>query len=294
MKIFISYSTKDYNKIKKIKHIIDENTSIKCTFLKPRCLNLFWRQRAKYYIRECDCVLYVVSDYSINSQFVSWEIETAKLLKKKIYGFFFNGEAGNMCKNNDMKDDSIDKVDNIADLNNKLLQLERNEFEETLFNMNEIFELKESTLFEQYKLMVGTSEELVKRRQVMNTFFLTLNLGILSAIGLVIKRIFNIVNNGDVAFLLLLSIVGAVSAYSWRKMITSFGQLNKGKFQVINALEKYLSVSIFNAEWIALGKGKDKNKYSSFTDVEKNVPGVFLIIYVLLCAFIIFCNVHMF
>ena len=87
MKIFISYSTKDYNKIKKIKHIIDENTSIKCTFLKPRCLNLFWRQRAKYYIRECDCVLYVVSDYSINSQFVSWEIETAKLLKKKIYGF---------------------------------------------------------------------------------------------------------------------------------------------------------------------------------------------------------------
>ena len=210
----------------------------------------------------------------INSQFVSWEIETAKLLKKKIYGFFFNGEAGNMCKNNDMKDDSIDKVDNIADLNNKLLQLERNEFEETLFNMNEIFELKESTLFEQYKLMVGTSEELVKRRQVMNTFFLTLNLGILSAIGLVIKRIFNIVNNGDVAFLLLLAIVGAVSAYSWRKMITSFGQLNKGKFQVINALEKYLSVSIFNAEWIALGKGKDKNKYSSFTDVEKNVPSV--------------------
>ena len=76
--------------------------------------------------------------------------------------------------------------------------------------------------------------------------------------------------------------------------ISSFGQLNKGKFQVINALEKYLSVSIFNAEWIALGKGKDKNKYSSFTDVEKNVPGVFLIIYVLLCAFIIFCNVHMF
>lgn len=77
-------------------------------------------------------------------------------------------------------------------------------------------------------------------------------------------------------------------------MITSFGQLNKGKFQVINALEKYMSVSIFNAEWIALGNGKDKNKYLSFTDVEKNVPSVFLIIYLLLCAFIIFYNIHMF
>lgn len=294
MKIFISYSTKDYNKIKKIKHRIDENTSIKCIFLKHRCLNLFWRQRAKYYIRKCDCVLYVVSDHSMNSQFVSWEIETAKFLKKKIYGLFLNGDSGNMCKNNDVRDDSIDKVDDIADLNNKLFQLERNEFEETLFNMNETFELKENTLFEQYKLMVGTSEELVKRRQVMNTFFLTLNLGILSAIGLVVKRIFNIVNNGDVAFLFLLLIVGAVSAFSWRKMITSFGQLNKGKFQVINALEKYMSVSIFNAEWIALGNGKDKNKYLSFTDVEKNVPSVFLIIYLLLCAFIIFYNIHMF
>lgn len=230
----------------------------------------------------------------MNSQFVSWEIETAKFLKKKIYGLFLNGDSGNMCKNNDVRDDSIDKVDDIADLNNKLFQLERNEFEETLFNMNETFELKENTLFEQYKLMVGTSEELVKRRQVMNTFFLTLNLGILSAIGLVVKRIFNIVNNGDVAFLFLLLIVGAVSAFSWRKMITSFGQLNKGKFQVINALEKYMSVSIFNAEWIALGNGKDKNKYLSFTDVEKNVPSVFLIIYLLLCAFIIFYNIHMF
>lgn len=187
----------------------------------------------------------------------------------------------------------MEKVDNISSLRNEFLKSERDEFENILFNQGNDFELKESTLFEQYKIMVGTSEELVKRRQVMNTFFLTLNLGILSAIGIVVKRLFNISDVGDMIFLISLSAIGGVSAYSWRRMIISFGQLNSGKFKVINALEKYLSVSIFNAEWIALGKGKNKKKYSSFTSVEKNVPNVLLGAYILVFIGVILYRVYL-
>lgn len=50
---------------------------------------------------------------------------------------------------------------------------------------------------------------------------------------------------------------------------------------------QYLPVSIFSAEWIALGEGKDKNKYKSFTQSEKRVPCLFLISYIILVIAII-------
>lgn len=276
LQIFISYSSKDYDEINALKKNIGRDVPYEFIFLKHRLLNFFWRKRAKYYICQCDCVLCIVSAYSLSSKFISWEIQTARKMKKKIF-YVTKGEPGEINK----LDNTMEKVDNISDLRNKFLKSERDEFENILFNQGNDFELKESTLFEQYKIMVGTSEELVKRRQVMNTFFLTLNLGILSAIGIVVKRLFNISDVGDMIFLISLSAIGGVSAYSWRRMIISFGQLNNGKFKVINALEKYLSVSIFNAEWVALGKGKNKKKYSSFTSVEKNVPNVLLGAYIL-------------
>ena len=224
----------------------------------------------------------------MSSKFVLWEIQIAQKMKKKIY-YIKKGEFSETNK----LDNTMKKIDDIADLRSKILKTEDDEFENILFNQGNDFELKESTLFEQYKMMVGTSEELVKRRQVMNTFFLTLNLGILSAIGIVIKRLFNISDIGDIIFLISLSVIGGVSAYSWRRMIISFGQLNSGKFKVINALEKYLSVSIFNAEWVALGRGRNKKKYSSFTSVEKNVPNVLLGAYTLVFIGVVFYRVYL-
>ena len=43
-------------------------------------------------------------------------------------------------------------------------------------------------LFEQYKLFVATSERLVARRQLVNTFFLSANALALSALGVIAKR----------------------------------------------------------------------------------------------------------
>ena len=44
-------------------------------------------------------------------------------------------------------------------------------------------------LIEQYKLFVGTSERLVARRQVVNTFFLSVNTLALSAVGFMAKEV---------------------------------------------------------------------------------------------------------
>ena len=54
----------------------------------------------------------------------------------------------------------------------------------------------------------------------------------------------------------------------------SFRQLNRGKFDVIHALERRLPVRIFAAEWDALGRGEDPSKYKPFTKTEIWFPRI--------------------
>ena len=58
-------------------------------------------------------------------------------------------------------------------------------------------------------------------------------------------------------------------------MILSFGQLNHGKFEIIQALERKLPARIFTAEWVVLGEGKDPSKYKPFTQTEQRIPWIF-------------------
>lgn len=130
---------------------------------------------------------------------------------------------------------------------------------------------------ELYKLMVASSESLVARRQGVNTFFLTINGAILTAAGLLIG------NQADVQFqavgLSILAITGAILALAWRSLIISFGQLNSGKFAVINRIEEILPVSVYFAEWHALDQGRDPKKYRTFTSREVWTPLTFFAIY---------------
>jgi len=128
-------------------------------------------------------------------------------------------------------------------------------------------------LLEQYKLFVGTSEALVSRRQQVNTFFLSVNSIILAATGLLIRE--KTANSIAGPALIVLGMSGMVLCFAWRRMILSLGQLNRGKFDVIHALEYRLPARIFAAEWVALGRGKDPSKYKPFTQTESLIPWIF-------------------
>lgn len=129
-----------------------------------------------------------------------------------------------------------------------------------------------------YKIMVDSSESLVKRRQGVNTFFLTINGALLTAAGLIVQT----AGSARIAALAIavLAVAGAILCGAWRSLITSFGQLNTGKFRVINTIERYLPISIYEAEWEALGRGENPEIYRSFTSREIWVPSAFLILYV--------------
>ena len=128
-------------------------------------------------------------------------------------------------------------------------------------------------LLKQYEIFVGTSESLSARRQGVNAFFLSANSIILAAAGLLWSN----GQNGDLESLALFTLgyAGLILCFAWYKLIESYRQLSQGKFDVIHALERRLPAQVFEAEWAALGKGKDSKRYTPFTKTERNTPFLF-------------------
>jgi hypothetical protein len=133
-------------------------------------------------------------------------------------------------------------------------------------------------LLEQYKIFLTLIDKISDRRVSANTFFLTVNTGLAAAIG-VLRIDFKEVS-------IFLTLIGGISVivlcYSWYRIIRSYRDLNKAKFKVIHEIEKLLPLRPYDAEWIALGKGENKNLYLPFTHIEIIVPWIFIILYIAL------------
>lgn len=160
---------------------------------------------------------------------------------------------------------------------------ERTKLQEVLYPGGTDFDQNSlSLLMEQYKLFVETSESLVARRQTVNTFFLSVNGLLLGALGALARGIADGAVNG--VGLIAASVAGMILCLGWAKLVTSYRQLNTGKFAVIHLLEEHLPASLFKAEWVALGEAKDPTKYVPFTKTESRIPWVFFAIYI--CAIV--------
>ena len=137
-------------------------------------------------------------------------------------------------------------------------------------------------LLTQYRLFVETSEALVLRRQGVNNFFLSVNSLVLAGAGLLLRD--GEPSSVEAVVLIILALGGAALCFAWRRLITSFQQLSRGKFAVIHKLERRLPARIFAAEWAALGRGEDPKTYRPFTTVETFTPAVFGVVQGLLLA----------
>jgi len=146
-----------------------------------------------------------------------------------------------------------------------------------LFSDDAVHDGNRDELLRLYELMVASSEALVARRQGVNTFFVTINVALLTAIGLVVRS--GGENNVVALGVLAIGVAGGVFAWAWLSLIRSFGQLNTGKFAVILEMEKHLHARIYSAEWEALDRGENPKTYRSFTSREIWVPIAALVIY---------------
>ena len=134
-------------------------------------------------------------------------------------------------------------------------------------------------ILEQYKIYVESAERVSSRRNLANTFFLTLNTVLVASMAAVYSEGVSLIGKWWIIFPL---IAIELLCYSWWRLIRSYRQLNTGKFIVIGEMEKKLPASPYwNAEWKILGEGKDPAKYKPLTEVETLVPILFGILYLI-------------
>jgi len=132
-------------------------------------------------------------------------------------------------------------------------------------------------ILEQYKLYVEMADRVSVRRGLANTFFLTLNTAIFTAIGVA----WSVHLAAPPAAVLLPLAILLLQCLAWFWVVRSHRQLNSGKWAVVGALERRLPASPWwSAEWKALGEGRNPARYWSLSHVEQLVPLLFAIAYI--------------
>lgn len=132
---------------------------------------------------------------------------------------------------------------------------------------------------EQYRIYLHIFNNTSDRRQKSNEFFLGLNTAIIGMLGYLETKSQS--HNESMIFLMA-PFVGIGICLCWHRLILSYKQLNRAKFKVIHRLETKLPAALFETEWELLGKGKDMKKYRPLSSIEKNIPIIFIILYVLI------------
>jgi hypothetical protein len=138
----------------------------------------------------------------------------------------------------------------------------------------------EKHLFEQYKLYVEIADRLSARRMLANSFFVGIHTALITAFTVLLKE--NILPPTLMGVAPFLAVI--VLCFVWWRVVHSYRQLNSGKFKVVHALEQMLPVAPYDAEWNALGAGKNRKLYLPLTHIENWVPVCFGALYAFLAA----------
>jgi len=126
-------------------------------------------------------------------------------------------------------------------------------------------------IFEQYKLYVEMADRISQRRMSANTFFISVNTLLFAATSFL--------DDASTTWKLAIGALGLILCFAWYYTINSYRQLNSGKFKVIHEVEKLLPLNGYAYEWEVLGSGEKKSKYWPLSHVEKIVPVVFAVAY---------------
>lgn len=130
----------------------------------------------------------------------------------------------------------------------------------------------EYILFEEYKLFVSVIEQQSARRQQMNNFYITILSGLLLSVSIVIEK--KIFSESYISGLVLglVGFLGICICLIWHVNIKSYKQLAECKFKVIFDLEKKLPYPLYTQEWNLLKEGTSLGKYRDSSFIERLVP----------------------
>lgn len=128
-----------------------------------------------------------------------------------------------------------------------------------------------------YHGYVQSAERISSRRQRANSFFLTVNTGLVGFIGYL--KLVDRPVSAEMSVLILVALTGAASSYLWYRMVRSYRDLNSAKFKIVHEIEQSLPLRPYEAEWELVGRGNDPDRYLPFTRIEAGVPWIFIAAY---------------
>ena len=292
MKSYIIYKFSDEAIVKPKLMELQKNCKNLEQLLFPQSPIKNWKFYAYKKIKEADCAIFFVGENCAKSESIDWEIKKFKKLGKPIYTIklkedneynrtlyrektFGNVEIVDKSRYMYSKEVTIDKLINMINNN-----LELDITEEIVCNTD----MNQDILIEQYKAYLQTSEDVISRRQAVSNFYITVN----STLITILSAIIAILNGIGQEYSLLITttccyfvpILGVLLCLNWRRLVLSYGQLNAAKMKVISALEKKLPFNIYDVEWKVQTDKLGKRKYISFTNIEKLIPLIFIMVYV--------------
>jgi hypothetical protein len=135
-------------------------------------------------------------------------------------------------------------------------------------------------IFEQYKLYIEMADKVSSRRDVANTFFLTLNGLIVSMVPVIVEKGIEYQNKN---FLWFPFVVLSLQLFVWWRLILSYKQLNGAKFQIVGLMEDQLPARPYGkVEWeCLLEKGENRKVYWPLSHLELILPWIFFIGYLI-------------
>lgn len=281
---------------------------------KPSESSDLWKRIAWVKMQAAHIVIFCLSpSYEGNSQSIQCEFEFAHKLKKDIYllkldntlrekiGYPVISDINDQYENSQNKFvDDLKKVTNSINpeyrqttINELMFYIKHREAKENIKSIifpnwggrliasyTDLTDTDKHILLDQYRMMLDTSESLMARRQTLNSFYISLNCAVFALVGTLATFKPELQTLAIIIF--IMSWFGVGTSFMWIRMIDAYGALNTSKYDIINAIEKELPASIFDAEWITSQRKPRKERYSSFTKREKETPKLFLIMYILI------------
>jgi len=216
-----------------------------------------WKISVEKKMNESDFVLFVVGKDTFESEQIIWEYAKAKDLNKRIIGY----KLPSATQESILFCNGFQVFENVQNC---------------FAFLKKSFEDDRKLKFEQYKIMVSSTEKVTDSRLKVNNLFLTVSSTIIS-IGFVLGKTFGFTIPVVIGMLVLTALALLISD-SWEKLINSYALLNRGKFIVIDKIEKQLRTNMFEDEWEIL----KEIKYKPNSETEKDIVKYFRIFIIIL------------
>ena len=296
MKIYFMYKFSDKEEaVKKIEELRGKGLDVFAFDADVKYHGSLWKISARKKIKECNYVCYF---FRYSSYFndgtqknVLWEYKTAQKYGKKV--IFIDGGDDNKAISNLLDDEKRHLLGKLFNekFSEKDVEVKLSSFGETQEKLGGDLTWKASDvvvqngpiekgldqsgfyniLFEQYKLMVETSESLINRRQTTSNVYVGILTALISLVGSSLA-----LSNKYVTGIIFM-IVGLITitlSMNWKAMLTHYDKNNEGKFEVINAIEARLPANMFDTEY----KYNKIKSIVSYASREKNLCRIFTII----------------